>query len=87
MKGANIRHKNGRHKMRIGKYLVNIGIISTLISATRVVKQTAAMPRDWRRYMVWVSWVINLVMAVMSVYYSEKDKAHVELKKAVTRRR
>ena len=67
--------------VEIGKYIANIGIISTLIGAIGVKKQTAAMPNDWRRYMVWISWGINLVLAVMSVYYSDRDKVHRKIKK------
>lgn len=67
--------------MQIGKYITNIGIISTLFGAVGVAKQTKRMPNDWRRYLIWAAWGITLVLAIASVQKAGEDKRFIEDKK------
>lgn len=53
--------------MKLGKYVTNIGVLSTLMGALGVSKQTKKMPHDWRRLLVWAGWLIGLVLTVASV--------------------
>lgn len=61
--------------MKIGKYITNIGILTSLAGAYGVLKQTRKMPADWRRSVVWVVWVLGVVLAVAQV---AKDDEHTE---------
>ncbi len=67
--------------MAIGKYITNAGVLSTVFVGFGVLKQTRNMPRDWRRYLVWGSWISSLVMAIASVSKAESDKEWVRAAK------
>lgn len=68
--------------MKIGRYLLNTGIISSVLGAIGVAKQTKQMPHDWRRYLVWLSWAISFVLTVASVQKADSDKTFIAEKQA-----
>jgi hypothetical protein len=67
--------------MSIGKYLTNIGVIGALVGALGTMRQTQAMPKDWRRYIVWVVWAAGLALAIAGVAKQAEDEQYeAELK-------
>lgn len=62
--------------MGIGKYLTNIGVIGALLGALGAAKQTQAMPKDWRRFVVWGVWAAGLVLAVAGVAKQPDDERY-----------
>ncbi|WP_166984537.1 hypothetical protein [Canibacter zhoujuaniae] len=68
--------------MGVGRYVTNMGVIGSLLGALGVRKQTKEMPADWRRYVVWLSWVLSFILAVASVRKSENDKDYIARGKA-----
>ena len=62
--------------MSIGKYLTNIGVIGALLGALGTMKQTQAMPKDWRRYIVWVVWAAGLALAIAGVAKQAEDEQY-----------
>ncbi|NLA65428.1 MAG: hypothetical protein GX862_05780 [Leucobacter sp.] len=70
--------------MAIGKYLTNMGVIGAAVGAMGVLKQTQSMPRDWRRFIVWLVWAAGLLLAVAAVAKQPEDEAYeAELKQQV----
>jgi hypothetical protein len=69
--------------MSIGKYLTNAGVIGALVGALGTMRQTQQMPKDWRRYLIWVVWAAGLALALAGVAKQEDDEQReIELKKA-----
>ena len=69
--------------MSIGKYLTNAGVIGALVGALGTARQTQQMPKDWRRYLIWVVWAAGLALALAGVAKQEDDEQReIELKKA-----
>lgn len=69
--------------MSIGKYLTNVGVIGALIGALGTLRQTQSMPKDWRRYLVWVVWAAGLALAIAGVAKQQDDeREEYELKEA-----
>lgn len=69
--------------MSIGKYLTNIGVIAALFGALGTVRQTQAMPKDWRRFVVWGVWAAGLVLAIVGVAkQAEDEEFEAEIKAA-----
>ncbi|MCB1274648.1 MAG: hypothetical protein KDB25_09700 [Leucobacter sp.] len=67
--------------MGIGKYLTSMSVIGALLGALGTARQTQAMPKDWRRYLVWGVWAAGLVLAVVGVAKQVDDEQHAaELK-------
>lgn len=67
--------------MGIGKYLTSMSVIGALLGALGTARQTQAMPKDWRRYLVWAVWAAGLVLAVVGVAKQVDDEQHAaELK-------
>lgn len=67
--------------MSIGKYLTNFGVIGALLGALGTAKQTQQMPKDWRRYIIWVVWAAGLALAIGSVAKQAEDEQYeAELK-------
>lgn len=64
--------------MGLGRYVLNIGIISSVLSVFGVRKQTQRMPRDWRRALVWCGWLLGLISAVSSVRYQDTDAQQIQ---------
>ena len=67
--------------MSIGKYLTNLGVIGALMGALGTARQTQSMPKDWRRYIVWVVWAAGLALALAGVAKQAEDEQYeAELK-------
>ncbi|MEB4615853.1 hypothetical protein [Leucobacter sp. M11] len=62
--------------MSIGKYLTNFGVLGALMGVLSVSKQTRNMPNDWRRYLVWGSWMLGLVLAIAGVAKAQEDEQY-----------
>ena len=60
--------------MAIGKYITNMGVITTLLGGLGVRKQTKRMPQDWRRALVWLAWGSSVVLAIASVSKADEDR-------------
>ncbi|MBL5974240.1 MAG: hypothetical protein D3X82_10875 [Candidatus Leucobacter sulfamidivorax] len=71
--------------MSIGKYLTNFGVIGALLGALGTLRQTQAMPKDWRRYLIWGVWAAGLVLAIVSVAKQPEDEEHEERVKETER--
>ena len=59
--------------MKIGKYVTNPGILGSLAGAIGVSKQTKEMSHDWRRYVVWLVWLLGVVLAISAVVQEDDD--------------
>lgn len=59
--------------MKIGKYVTNIGVITSILGAVGVYRQTKRMPSDVRRVIVWLVWVLGVVLAVIGVAKDESS--------------
>lgn len=68
--------------MAIGKYVTNIGVITTVLGGFGVAKQTKDMPQDWRRYLVWVVWGASVALAIGAVSNADQDSDHIAKNKA-----
>lgn len=62
--------------MSIGKYLTNIGVLGALMGVISVSRQTRNMPHDWRRYLVWGTWILGLVLAIAGVAKADEDEQY-----------
>ncbi len=62
--------------MSIGKYLTNLGVIGALLGALGTARQTQQMPKDWRRYMLWVVWAAGLALALAGVAKQAEDEQY-----------
>lgn len=71
--------------MSIGKYLTNLGVIGALLGALGTARQTQAMPKDWRRYIVWVVWAAGLALAIAGVAKQAEDEQYEEELKQLDR--
>ncbi|MBO1902131.1 hypothetical protein J4H92_09245 [Leucobacter weissii] len=60
--------------MSLGKYLTNFGVIAALIGAAGTFRQTQAMPKDWRRFVVWGVWAAGLLLTVAGVAKQSDDE-------------
>lgn len=60
--------------MSIGKYLTNLGVLGATASVVSTAKRTAAMPKDWRRFLVWGVWLAGLALAIGSVAMQDRDE-------------
>lgn len=61
-------------RIRIGKYVTNIGVISALLAVFGVIRQSREMPKDWRLSIVWAIWLFGLILAIASVANRERDE-------------
>ncbi len=71
--------------MSIGKYLTNFGVIAALLGALGTLRQTQAMPKDWRRFIIWGVWAAGLVLAIVGVAKQPADKEYEERAKEAER--
>ena len=60
--------------MSIGRFLTNPGVIIALFGAFGTARQTKAMPKDWRRVIVWGMWAAGLLLALVSVARQPEDE-------------
>lgn len=67
--------------MKIGKYITNIGVISAILGAIGVMRQTKNMPTDWRRFLLWGVWLLGVVLAIAGVAKQEEDRQFAEEQK------
>ncbi|MFC4223134.1 hypothetical protein [Lysinibacter cavernae] len=67
--------------MSIGKYLVNGGVIGSIVGLASTVKKTKHTPNDWRTVLTWVIWASTLAIAIGSVALRDQDRAYEELHK------
>ena len=75
--------------MSIGKYVTNFGVISGIIGGFSTQKQTQAMPKDWRRFIVWGVWAAGLLLTIAGVAkqiedgrFEEEQREQLQLLKA-----
>ena len=66
-------------RIRIGKYLTNLGVIGAVLAVFGVIRQTRDMPRDWRVIILWVIWLLGLVLAVLGVAKRASDEEFQQL--------
>lgn len=59
--------------MSIGKYITSPAVLGAALGAATTAKKTNAMPRDWRRYLVWGIWAAGLALAVATVAMQDRD--------------
>ncbi|MHA3723074.1 hypothetical protein ACXR2T_04280 [Leucobacter sp. HY1910] len=60
--------------MQIGKFVTSPAVIGAALGAIGAAKRTSAMPRDWRRLLVWGTWAAGLTLAIASVAMQEQDR-------------
>ncbi|WP_336658639.1 hypothetical protein [Leucobacter sp. USHLN153] len=72
--------------MSIGKYVTNPGVIGSAFGAMSTAKRTQSMRKDWRRYLVWGSWLVSLALSVATVAMQEQDREY-ELEHGTDRKR
>ena len=53
--------------MKIGKYITNFGVITSILGVLAVFRQTKEMPGDVRRYLMWAVWLCGVALAVIGV--------------------
>ena len=66
-------------RIRIGKYLTNLGVIGAVLAIFGVIRQTRDMPRDWRIIIIWVIWLLGLVLAVLGDAKRASDEEFQQL--------
>lgn len=62
--------------MSLGKYVTNFTVLLSLFGAFTTARQTAQMPRDWRRLLVWAIWFLGVVLAVAGVAKQVDDERY-----------
>lgn len=60
--------------MAIGKYVTNVSVLGALMGALGTARQAQAMPKDWRRFVVWGVWAAGLVLAIVGVAKQADDE-------------
>lgn len=65
-------------RIRIGKYLTNLGVIGALLGVFGVIRQSRHMPKDWRIAVVWAVWLLGVVLAIAGVAKRESDELYEE---------
>lgn len=60
--------------MQIGKYITSPAVIGAALGAVGVARKSAGMRKDWRRYLVWGTWLAGLALAVAGVAMQEQDR-------------
>lgn len=55
------------------KFIFNFSVLSALFGAVGLAKTTSSGPRDWKLLLMWISWGINVAIAVGTV--AEQAKA------------
>ena len=60
------------------RFLLNFGVLSSLVGAVGVTKQTISGPRDWRLILMWIAWVIGVALAVGTVIENSREADELE---------
>ena len=68
-----------RHRIGLGKYVTNLGVIGAAVGAVATARRTASMPHDWRRLIVWGVWAAGFVLAIASVAMPDDDEEIEEI--------
>ncbi|WP_460569559.1 hypothetical protein [Humibacter soli] len=55
------------------KYLLNWGVVTTVLGVISVIQTTKNSPRDWRVVLAWASWVLSLAVVITSVHDRSKE--------------
>lgn len=63
-------------RIRIGKYVTNFGVIGAFLGIFAVIRQSRAMPKDWRLALIWAIWLLGLVLALAGVAKRESDEIY-----------
>lgn len=63
-----------RQRVEVGKYLTNFGVLGAAAGVLSTARRTSAMPRDWRRFIVWGVWIAGLVLAIAGVALQGEDE-------------
>ncbi len=66
-------------RIRIGKYLTNLGVIGAVLGIFGVIRESRQMPKDWRIGIVWAIWLLGLVLAIAGVAKRQADQDFREL--------
>lgn len=61
------------------KFLFNGAVLGAAFSAVGVINATRTGPRDWRLALMWVSWGINVAIAVGTVIEESREQEPLEL--------
>jgi hypothetical protein len=51
----------------VRKFIFNFSVLSALFGAVGLAKTTTSGPRDWKLLLMWVSWGINVAIAIGTV--------------------
>ncbi|MBP1327515.1 hypothetical protein JOF28_002747 [Leucobacter exalbidus] len=60
--------------MQIGKFVTSPSVIGAAIGAVGVAKKSASMRKDWRRYLIWGTWLAGLIIAIAGVAMQDQDR-------------
>lgn len=60
--------------MEIGKYVTSPAVLGALLGAVGVARKSSSMRKDWRRYLVWGTWVAGVALAIAGVAMQEQDR-------------
>lgn len=60
--------------MEIGKYVTSPAVLGAALGAVGVARKSATMRKDWRRYLVWATWLAGLALAIAGVAMQEQDR-------------
>lgn len=55
------------------KFIFNFSVLSALFGAVGLARTTTAGPRDWKLVLMWVSWGINVAIAIGTVAEQAKE--------------
>ncbi len=55
------------------KFIFNFSVLSALFGAVGLAKTTSSGPRDWKLLLMWISWGINVAIAVGTVAEQAKN--------------
>lgn len=63
-------------RIRIGKYLTSFAVIGAFLGVFGVIRQSRAMPKDWRLAIIWAIWLLGLVLAITDVAKRKSDEIY-----------
>lgn len=55
------------------KYILNGAVLGSVFGAVSVVQSTRHGPRDWKLALMWVSWGINVAIAIGTVLDDNRE--------------
>lgn len=60
--------------MKLGKYITNLGVLTGILGAFGVYRQTKQMPADSRRIVMWLVWLLGIVLTVLTIAKDSEDE-------------